>query len=139
MKRILGIITAAFILVASPAHAQDTEQVAKAQAAAQSWLALTDSKSYAQSWEQAAALFQAGVPKPSWVSAIQGVRFPLGSLKLRTVKSASFTRSLPGAPEGEYVVIQYETQFEHKAGAIETVTPLREKDGSWRVSGYFIK
>jgi hypothetical protein len=45
---------------------------------------------------------------------------------------------LPGAPEGEYVVIQYETQFEHKAGAIETVTPLREKDGSWRVSGYFI-
>ena len=139
MKRILGIITAAVIFVAIPAQAQDTEQVAKAQAAAQSWLALTDSKAYAQSWEQSAALFQAGVSKPSWVSAIQGVRSPLGSLKSRTVKSASYTRSLPGAPEGEYVVIQYETQFEHKAGAIETVTPFREKDGSWKVSGYFIK
>jgi hypothetical protein len=139
MKIILGIITAAFALVAAPAHSQDTEQVAKAQNAAQSWLALTDSKSYAQSWEQAAALFQTGVSKPAWVNAIQGVRSPLGSLKSRTFRSASFTRSLPGAPDGEYVVIQYETQFEHKAGAIETVTPLREKDGSWRVSGYFIK
>ena len=139
MKRILGVITAAVLFVAMPAHAQDTEQVAKAQAAAQSWLALTDSKAYAQSWEQSAALFQAGVSKPSWVGAIQGVRSPLGSLKSRTVKSASFTRSLPGAPEGEYVVIQFETQFEHKAGAIETVTTLREKDGTWKVSGYFIK
>lgn len=139
MKRIVGIITAAFIFVATPAHAQDAEQIAKAQAAARSWLALTDSQAYAQSWEQSAGLFQAAVSKPSWVNAIQSVRSPLGGLKSRTIKSASFTRSLPGAPEGEYVVIQYETQFEHKTNAIETVTPLREKDGSWKVSGYFIK
>lgn len=24
-------------------------------------------------------------------------------------------------------------------GAIETVTPMREQDGTWRVSGYYIK
>jgi hypothetical protein len=139
MKRILSLITAVFTLAAISAHAQDTDQVTRALAAAQSWLALTDSKAYAQSWDQSAALFQAGVSKPNWITAIQGARAPLGNLKSRTVKSASFTHTLPGAPDGEYVVIQYDTQFEHKAGAIETVTPLHEKDGSWRVSGYFIK
>ncbi len=47
--------------------------------------------------------------------------------------------SLPGAPDGQYVVIQYESSFEHKKSAIETVTPSQGADGHWRVSGYFIK
>jgi len=36
-------------------------------------------------------------------------------------------------------MIQYDTDFEHKAGAVETVVPTLEKDGKWRVAGYFIK
>jgi hypothetical protein len=63
----------------------------------------------------------------------------MGGLISRKVRSATFTRSLPGVPDGEYVVIKYDTQFEHKDSAVETVTPLLEKDGSWKVSGYFIK
>jgi hypothetical protein len=55
------------------------------------------------------------------------------------VKAARYTRSLPGVPDGEYVVIQYEAHFEHKDGAIETVTPRLEKDGSWKVTGYFVR
>ncbi len=47
--------------------------------------------------------------------------------------------SLPGAPDGNYVVIQFKTTFEHKAQAVETVTPMLENDGVWRVTGYFIK
>ena len=46
---------------------------------------------------------------------------------------------LPGAPDGEYVVFQFDTQFERKRAAVETVTPMRDPDGSWRVSGYFIR
>ena len=30
--------------------------------------------------------------------------------------------ALPGAPDGEYVVIQFETAFQNKARAVETVT-----------------
>jgi hypothetical protein len=55
------------------------------------------------------------------------------------LKSATYTKSLPGAPDGEYVVIQYDTGFEHKQSAVETVTPMLDKDGKWRVSGYFIR
>ena len=29
--------------------------------------------------------------------------------------------------------------FEQKAAAVETVTAIREKDGTWHVGGYFIK
>jgi hypothetical protein len=46
--------------------------------------------------------------------------------------------SLPGAPDGSYVVIELSTSFEKKAEAIETVTPMLE-EGVWRVSGYFIR
>jgi hypothetical protein len=46
---------------------------------------------------------------------------------------------LPGAPDGEYVVIHFHTVFANKADAIETVTPMRGRDGRWRVSGYFVR
>jgi ribosomal protein S17E len=46
---------------------------------------------------------------------------------------------LIGAPDGEYIVIQFETSFENKKAAIETVTPMMDKDWRWRVSGYYIK
>ena len=139
MKRLLAAATALFLLVSSPLRAEDADGVAKATAAASSWLALTDAGQYQKSWEQASSLFQASVTNTHWQSALQAARLPLGNLKSRTLKSATFTRSLPGAPSGEYVVIQYDTSFANKAGAVETVTPSREKDGSWKVAGYFIR
>ena len=57
----------------------------------------------------------------------------------RKLKSTQFATSLPGAPDGEYVVIQFEASFGNKRASVETVTPMLEKDGQWRVSGYFIK
>jgi hypothetical protein len=50
-----------------------------------------------------------------------------------------FTKTLPGVPDGEYVVVEYETSFENKKTANETVTPMKDPDGTWRVSGYFIR
>ena len=46
---------------------------------------------------------------------------------------------IPDAPEGEYVVIQFDTVFENKKEAIETITPMLDPDGKWRVAVYFIK
>ena len=65
---------------------------------------------------------------------------PHGSLIPRNnCKSQIYATSLPGAPDGEYVVIQYKTSFVNKKDAIETITPMLDKDGKWRVSGYYIK
>jgi len=46
---------------------------------------------------------------------------------------------MPGAPDGKYVAIQYEAVFEEKASGVETITPMLDPDGVWRVSGYFIR
>jgi hypothetical protein len=144
MRAFLSLVLLSFSLLVPAAYApavyaDEKDDVAKAQRAATAWLALTDGGRYAESWESAAAAFKAGVTKSEWEKALKTVRAPLGALKARERKSATFTRSLPNAPAGKYVIIQFDTQFENKAGAVETVTPMREKDGSWRVSGYFIK
>jgi len=66
-------------------------------------------------------------------------REPLGKVMNRGVIKKKYMTSVPGAPDGEYVVIQYSANFENKKNAIETVTPMKDTDGEWRVSGYYIK
>jgi Protein of unknown function (DUF4019) len=126
-----------FVGAASPA-AHETEKAA-AQKAAESWLALTDAGDADRSWEAAAEPFRKAVSKEQWKASLQAVRGPLGKLRSRKLAGAQYATSLPGAPDGEYVVIQYEASFEKKGSAVETVTPMREKDGSWRVSGYYVR
>jgi len=106
---------------------------------AQTWLELVDAEKNAQSWDQAAELFRAAVTKEQWEKALQGLRKPLGKMRSRKLKSKKYTKTAPGAPDGQYVIIQYQTSFERKTVALETVTPMIDKDGKWRVSGYFIK
>jgi len=124
-------------IASAPALAGDKEQAA--QQSADAWLALVDSGKYAKSWQQAAQYFKNAVTKDKWESAMHGTREPLGKVLSRKLRGAQYTTSLPGAPDGEYVVIQYDSSFEHKQSAVETVTPVLDKDGQWRVSGYFIK
>jgi len=111
----------------------------EAQTSAEQWLALIDSGKFGESWETAATYFKKAVPKPQWETSLDSVRKPLGALVSRKLKSAKYAKSLPGAPDGEYVVLQFDTSFENKKEAIETVTPMLEKDGTWKVSGYYIK
>lgn len=103
------------------------------------WLELVDTGEYGASWQEAAGYFKSAVPKDGWEQAIAGVRSPLGAVVSRKVKSKTYATALPGAPDGEYVVIQYDTDFENKRSAVETVTPMRESDGTWRISGYYVK
>ena len=116
---------------------QKPEQLA--QQSADAWLALVDSGQYAESWQEASQLFKAHVTKEQWQDALRATRDPLGKMLSRKLKSATYKTTLPGAPDGEYVVLQYESSFEHKQSAVETVTPMLDKDGKWRVSGYYIK
>jgi hypothetical protein len=107
--------------------------------AAEKWLAVIDEGDYSQSWKDAAAFFQAAVTEPAWQDAMESVRKPLGGLVSRRLKSAQPATSLPGAPDGEYVVMQFESSFAAKKTAVETVTFTRGKDGAWRASGYYIR
>lgn len=125
----------------SSTHAGDSgaDAVDQAVKAAKAWLTLCDSGNYAASWEGSAKLFRAAVTQEQWQQALNASRRPLGSLQSREVKTTQYATSLPGAPDGEYVVIQFTTSFANKRAATETVTPMKDPDGTWRVSGYYIK
>jgi len=118
--------------------AQADEKTNAAVAAAKEWLALVDAKEYKKSWQEAAPFFKENVKEIQWEEMVSSVRGPLGKVESRELLGAQFTTTLPGAPEGEYVVIQFKTNFGEKPDSVETITPMMA-DGSWRVSGYFIK
>jgi Protein of unknown function (DUF4019) len=133
-----GVLAIAAATGCISANSQEAAAVEDAKATASAWLALVDGGQYRMSWDRSASLFQSAVNEQTWDSAIRGARASLGAVTSRQLQSATFTHTLPGAPYGDYVVIKYTTQFEKKSNAVETVTPLKSQDGSWRVSGYFV-
>ena len=140
MTRTVALAIAALSMAALAADKKTDEAKAteKAKAAITGWLKLADAGDGAKTWDSAGAVFKGAVTQADWSKALSAARGPYGKLKSRELKSATFATRLPGAPDGEYVVAQFDAKFEQQAG-IETVTASHEKDGAWKVVGYFIK
>jgi tetratricopeptide (TPR) repeat protein len=115
------------------------EETKKAHEAVKKWLALLDEGKYAETWDESAGLFRKASAKKQWIATLKGLLGSLGKMKSRTRQDADYRTSLPGSPEGEYVIFTFKTVYAKKPATIETVTPMRDKDGKWRVSGYYIK
>lgn len=135
-----------FLLGAGVLHAaqnpapsrEDKEKVALA--AARDWLKLIDAGEYRESWRESASIFRTAVTQDKWTQVMRSGREPFGALISRKMKVTTYMTELPGAPQGEYVMIQFETMFVNRKGIIvETVSPMLDTDNKWRVSGYFIK
>jgi Protein of unknown function (DUF4019) len=136
-KKLLCVIGTGFLMVSIGSCSKDKTTAAKA--AAGTWLKLVDSGNYAQSWDQAANLMKTSVAKEQWQQILDSNRAPLGSLISRRLTSAQYREELPGAPAGHYVVLRYDSTFEHRNSVTETAAPTLDKDGTWRVSLYYIK
>ena len=140
MKRMLACLSILVIIGFSGCSSASNPQAETAAiTAAKAWLSLVDGEMYAESWEQTAQYFKGAVPKERWIQTMQSGRKPFGKNLSRELKSKSYRTTLPGAPDGEYVVIQFKASFENKKSAVETITPMLDKDGQWRVSGYYMK
>jgi len=137
-KRYLAALGFWFSLSLSPVVADDGAEKAAA-TAAPVWLAQIDAGKYPASWKDASTYFRGAMTEKSWTDALNGVRKPLGKLMSRKLVKAQSANSLPGAPNGNYVVMQFDANFSNKKGAVETVTFMQEKDGKWKAAGYYIK
>lgn len=135
MARLLVILSLAFLGLTS---ALAGEKETAAESAALDWLSYVDSGEYVTSWSNAGALLKKQLTPQAWEDAASGARRPLGAVRSRTLRAAQHATSLPGAPDGEYVVLQFDSVFEKKAAGVETLTTVLE-DGTWRVVGYFIR
>ena len=116
---------------------------------AERWLALIDGADYAESWNQASSLlksgvetsvlFKRGISEDQWRSTTATAQTHLGKVESRTLRSRRYVEELPGEPEGEYVVMEYEASFgSEKKNGVEKVILTKDHDGEWRVSGYKI-
>ena len=102
---------------------------------------------YAQSWNQTSSLSKSGIQtrwvfKPGsseqqWQSSLAALQTQFGRAVSRNLRSKQYAEEFPDEPEGDYVVLKYETSFERLKG-VETVILMKEKDGAWRISRYCV-
>lgn len=106
-------------------------------AAARAWLNVVDQGKYTDSWSGTSGYFQGIVSAAQLNQSLSAVRKPMGTIVSRVTISEDAMTSMPGAPDGRYVVTQFKTEFSNKKSAVETVTV--SMDGEWKVAGYYIK
>ena len=103
---------------------------------AQTWLSLVDTGSYSQSWTAGAPYLQRVAAEANWEASMNRVRAPLGKMLSRKTRSAKATLT---ALNDRCVVVTFDTAFENRRSATETVTVMPQTDGQWKVAGYFIQ
>jgi hypothetical protein len=134
----LALLAIAFQLTAITTWADDGG-LESAQESALSWLTLTDNGQIESSWNAASTFFQSAISKSDWAHSLNAARSSFGELETREIASATFSRTLPGAPDGNFVVFQFDASFEKQASATETLAMMKDGEDAWRVAGYFIK
>jgi hypothetical protein len=125
------------LAAAAPVQAAETNEAAAVHAA-EAWLKLIDAGHYGASWDEASSTFRKAVPRASWEKQAAAARGPLGKVLGRKLSTKQLVHELPGAPDGTYVVLSFDTRFEHKERGNETVTMMLD-DGRFRGAGYFIR
>ena len=146
VSRGAAILFAAVMLagcnVAIAAEDLDTEvalDTTPAMEEARAWLVTMDQGRYGDAWESASESFRNSIERVKWEVSAQDGRNATGFLIARKLRSATYTRQVPGAPPGEYVAIVYDSRFERRPIAIELLTAERTADGRWRIAGYSIR
>lgn len=137
-QQLKAFFLCAFLLFPTFALAEKTDDQ-PAVAAAREFLALVDGGKYQESWQKTAPHFQTLVSQTQWVDQMQNLRKQFGSVQKREVRSARQGTALPDAPVGECYVVQFNTSFQKKESAIETVMMHQSVNGEWRAAQYFVR
>jgi hypothetical protein len=137
MTRSSALICLVLALAPRAARAAEASEAAAVQAA-EAWLKLIDGGQYGASWDEASTMFRKAVQRSTWEKQAAAAREPLGKVLGRKLASRQLTHELPGAPDGTYVVLVYETRFERKERGHETVTMMLD-GGRFRGAGYFLR
>ena len=75
--------------------------------------------------------------RDEFVAAYQEARSLLGTVRSRVFRGATPTDTLPGSPPGDYVVVEFDADYERKENALERVTTV-DQAKVWRVAGHWV-
>jgi uncharacterized cupin superfamily protein len=104
---------------------------------AEQWLAKGDGGDHAGAWEMTTPDFRVQIRKEDWEARQETFYRQLGKPARRELIAAKYSASVPGVPEGEYVLIQYRRPIREGGPALETLTMRRAGD-EWQTAGYWV-
>ena len=134
-----GLLQTPLIAMQGPPQADPhaAEELA-AQRQAMGFLGYLDDGRFADSYAYTGMLLRAQADRELFTSQIQKARAGTGALQARELIDAAYNTSVEGAPEGQYVILHYHSNFANRPDTVETITLALAK-GYWRVDGYYIK
>jgi Protein of unknown function (DUF4019) len=148
LRGLIGITLAGFAVVGMAAckrsHRSSRAHVvaphpAQSDTAVYAWLALVDSGKTDESLAASSSGFRSHIQPAQWAQALAKIRTPLGAVQKRTMTAAQPMAAVPGGAKGDFVGMQFTTDFANKAGTVETVAVVHDTDGKWRVARYSIR
>ncbi len=107
--------------------------------AGQKWLALIDAGKADAAWDSASKQLQSVVKRDKFVAEMREVRKPLGKLASRMAVKFARAHDLPGAPTGDYAIIEYDVNFAGGKHLSEQLVWALEENDRWRVAGYYYR
>jgi DNA-binding CsgD family transcriptional regulator len=145
---VLSVVVAVAVFMSSVGMSPDSEngtsmtKIEVSEAASiifgEQWLKLVDNQNWSKSWSSAGSFFRSQISEKTWSATILSVRNPLGTLVSRSILKVTKATSLPGAPDGEYELIEFQSNFTNKSDAKETLVLMKEEN-TWKTVGYFIR
>ena len=120
---------------AQPTQRDDRETIE----ASTKWLALLDAGKTGAAWDASSPYLKSVVTRKKWIDGITDARKPFGKFVKRTPTKFARSHSMPGAPEGDYSIIEFDTEFANGKRASEQVIWMLGEREVWSVSGYFIR
>lgn len=110
--------------------------VAAATEEANRWLAELHAGKLEQTWLDCAAALQNAITEKEWIDSLIARNEKFGRLLMFRLHDANYTRTLPGAPLGEYVLARFLSKYENTPPLMETLVVAKDSLGDWRVAGY---
>ncbi|HEY4285046.1 MAG TPA: DUF4019 domain-containing protein [Chthoniobacterales bacterium] len=130
--------TAFLLVMVTLAAAAAGERENEAEKSVQQWLLLIDRGKFEQSWDVAGAYLQHASTKDVWIRKMDSMRKPLGDVRSRKVKTSLYQEA-DQTLRADHVRIEFNSSFANKPTAVETATMELEKDGTWKIAGYYIQ
>lgn len=121
-----------------PATPGTSAQQAEALEAAQSIVTAIDRGEFDQVWDHSGQLLRDSTYKVVFVKTMAGTRGNLGQPGSRGTPRVGFAKRIdPNAPEGNYSVVEVDTNFSGRTITEKVI--LSRESGQWKLVGYFMQ
>lgn len=112
------------------------EQQLEVAKAADGFLKQLDAGAFELTWAQASPHLHGLSSEAEWLKLLRLLRAAVGKFQGRTLTGVGFTDTVDRVPPGEYVAVQFTSEF--SAVNVKEDVVMHKDSGQWKVMGYFL-